>query len=186
MLELSYRRQYDNGQFGYAFVRDAATQAPVLARRTYTDVTTVLSGVYNFTSRMNLTIRARHYWNRLQNTNLYAIHEDGSWTERKDLQPADYNVNYNAFNLDVFYTWDFRLGSRLIIGWKNWLGKDYEYAISPQSLKDYTNNAGELFSTPHGNEFTIRFIYFLNYQQLTGNKKGKTKARQPQTTNYTP
>jgi hypothetical protein len=80
--------------------------------------------------------------------------------------PGNYNINYNAFNLDVFYTWDFRLGSRLIIGWKNWLGKDYEYTLSPNSYKYYTTNARQLFNTPHGNEFTVRFIYFLNYQQL--------------------
>lgn len=171
MLELSYERQYDNGQYGYAFTRDPVTAAPILARRKYADVTAVVSGVYNFTSRMNLTFRARHYWNRLHNTNLFNIHEDGYWTERTDLAPADYNINYNAFNLDVFYTWDFRLGSRLILGWKNWLGKDYEYYISGNSYKDYTQNASQLFSSPHGNEFTIRFIYFLNYQQLMGNKK---------------
>jgi hypothetical protein len=165
-LEMSYKRQYDNGQFGYAFVRDLVTDAPVLARRTYADVTSIVTGVYNFTSRMNLTFRARHYWNRLLNTNLYTIHADGFWTERWDLNPADYNINYNAFNLDVFYTWDFRLGSRLIIGWKNWLGKDYEYTISSGTYKFYTNNAYQLLSRPHGNEFTIRFIYFLNYQQL--------------------
>lgn len=171
MLEVTYKRQYDNGQFGYAFTRDAATGAPVLARRKYADVTSVISGVYNFTSRMNLTFRARHYWNRLQNTNLYTIHADGYWTERTDLLPASYNINYNAFNLDVFYTWDFRLGSRLILGWKNWLGKDYEYAINNLTYKYYTANAGQSFSTPHGNEFTVRFIYFLNYQQLVSNKK---------------
>ncbi|WP_205514250.1 DUF5916 domain-containing protein [Longitalea arenae] len=172
MLEMSYRRQYDNGQFGYAFVRDAATSAPVLARRKFADVTTVFSGVYNFAARMNLTLRARHYWNRLQNTNLYNLQDDGYWTARAGQQPADYNVNYNAFNLDVFYTWDFRLGSRLIIGWKNWLGKDYEFYINPNGYKNYMQNAGQLFSTPHGNEFTIRFIYFLNYQQLVRKTNG--------------
>jgi hypothetical protein len=165
-IDASYNRQYDNGQFGYAFLRDGASQAPILARRQYADVTTVLSGVYNFTSRMNLTFRARHFWNRLLNTNLYNVKPDGYWTERTDLTPSDYNVNYNAFNLDVFYTWDFRLGSRLILGWKNWLGKDYEYFINGAVYKYYTNNADRVFHTPHGNEFTIRFIYFLNYQQF--------------------
>jgi hypothetical protein len=170
MLEMSYRRQYDNGQYGYAFTRDAGTGTPVLARRTYADVTSVISGVYNFTSRMNLTFRGRHYWNRLQNTNLYNIQPDGYWTNRTDMEPSDHNVNYNAFNLDVFYTWDFRLGSRLILGWKNWLGQDFEYHIAGTTYKDYIRNASQLFSTPHGNEFTIRFIYFLNYQQLTNHK----------------
>ncbi|MBO9201455.1 MULTISPECIES: DUF5916 domain-containing protein [Niastella] len=170
-LEMSYKRQYDNGQFGYAFVRDPVTKAPLLARRKYADVTAICSGVYNFTSRMNLSFRARHYWSRLQNTNLYTIHNDGYWAARYDLEPGDYNINYNAFNLDVFYTWDFRLGSRLIIGWKNWLGKDYEYALSANNYKYYTNNARQLFSTPHGNELTVRFIYFLNYQQLEKRNK---------------
>jgi len=178
MLEMSYRRQYDKGQFGYAFVRDPNTKAPILARRRYADVTTVFSGVYNFTSRMNLTFRARHFWNNLRNTNLYNIKPDGYWTERTDLIPDNYNVNYNAFNLDVFYTWDFRLGSRLILGWKNWLAKDYAYHINGYNYKSYGSNAGQLFSTPHGNEFTIRFIYFLNYQQLgIRNEKLKMKNK---------
>lgn len=173
MLEMSYRRQYDNGQFGYAFVRDPNTKEPILARRKYADVTSVFSGVYNFTSRMNLTFRARHYWSNLRNTNLYNINPDGYWTERTDLVPTNYNVNYNAFNLDVFYTWDFRLGSRLILGWKNWLGKDYAFLINGYNYKSYGSNAGQLFSTPHGNEFTIRFIYFLNYQQMSIRTKNK-------------
>lgn len=171
MLEMSYRRQYDNGQFGYAFVRDPVTKSPILARRKYADVTTVFSGVYNFTSRMNLTFRARHFWNNLFNTNLYNIQTDGSWTERTDLLPPKYNINYNAFNFDVFYTWDFRLGSRLILGWKNWLGKDYETAINGIVYSFYLTNVHRMFSMPHGNEFTIRFIYFLNYQQLVRRKE---------------
>jgi hypothetical protein len=125
---------------------------------------------------MNITFRARHFWNNLQNTNLYNIQHDGYWTERTDLSPARYNVNYNAFNLDVFYTWDFRLGSRLILGWKNWLARDYEYYINGYSYKNYTSNASQLLSKPHGNEFTVRFIYFLNYQQL-GIRNEKLKMR---------
>ncbi|HEY8894467.1 MAG TPA: DUF5916 domain-containing protein, partial [Niastella sp.] len=125
-----------------------------------------------------LTFRARHFWNNLRNTNLYNIKPDGYWTERTDLIPDNYNVNYNAFNLDVFYTWDFRLGSRLILGWKNWLAKDYAYHINGYNYKSYGSNAGQLFSTPHGNEFTIRFIYFLNYQQLgIRNEKLKMKNK---------
>jgi hypothetical protein len=169
-MNISYQRQYDNGQYGYAFLRDGMTDAPLLARRKYTDVTTVIGGTFNFTSRMNITFRARHFWNRLLNTNLFNVKPDGYWTERFDLTAADYNSNYNAFNLDVFYTWDFRLGSRLIFGWKNWLGKDYEYYINGTRYKDYSGNIERVLATPHGNEFTVRFIYFLNYQQFMKKK----------------
>ena len=165
-ITAGYKKQYDNGQFGYAFLRDGATQAPILARRQYLDVTTSLSGIYHFTPRMNITFRGRHFWNRIYNTNLYNVKADGHWAERFDMTPSDYNLNYNAFNIDVFYTWDFRLGSRLVLGWKNWLGSDYEYFINGSRYKHYSNNFSRVMATPHGNELTVRFIYFLNYEQL--------------------
>ncbi|MEO5682964.1 MAG: DUF5916 domain-containing protein [Chitinophagaceae bacterium] len=169
-VEASVRRRHDNGQWGLAnngkiFIFDNADE-PVLARRKFTDVTTILSGTYNFTSRMNLTFRARHYWNKLENTNLYYANADGNWTERTDLKPSDYNANYNIFNLDVFYTWDFSLGSKVILGYKNWLGNDYLNALSGTNNRYYTKNLGNLFSLPHGNEITLRFIYFINFQNF--------------------
>lgn len=170
-IETGYNRNYDNGQFGYAFFRDGVTKAPILARRKYTDVTTLFSGIYNFTARMNLTFRARHFWNKLSNTNLYNVKPDGYWVERTDLKPSDYDINYNAFNLDVFYTWDFRLGSRVIVGWKNWLGRDYENYINGKRYSRYLNNVERIATTPHGNEITVRFIYFLDYMQFAGSKR---------------
>ena len=169
-VEASVRRRHDNGQWGLAnngkiFIFDTNGE-PVLARRKFTDVTAILSGTYNFTSRMNLTFRARHYWNKLENTNLYYGDNEGYWTERTDLKPADYNANYNVYNLDVFYTWDFSLGSKIIVGYKNWLGNDYLNALDAGKNRTYTNNLRNLFTVPHGNEITLRFIYFLNYQDL--------------------
>jgi hypothetical protein len=164
-MTAGYYMQHDNGQFGYSFNRDAATGAPILARREYTDVTAVLSGIYNFTPRMNFTFRARHFWNRILNTNLYDVKPDGYWTDRAG-DPSAYNINYNVFNLDAFYTWDFRLGSRIIFAWKNSLGPDYEEYINGNVYKSYFHNARRILQIPHGNEFTIRFIYFLDYQKM--------------------
>lgn len=175
-VEASIRRRHDNGQWGLAnngksFIFDDAG-VPVLARRKFTDVTSIISGTYNFTSRMNLTFRARHYWNKLENTNLYYANTDGYWTERFDLKAADYNANYNIFNLDVFYTWDFSLGSKIILGYKNWLGYDFLNAVDGIQNRLYGKNLQGLFTQPHGNEITLRFIYFLDYQEL---KRGLKK-----------
>jgi hypothetical protein len=164
-MTAAYYRQHDNGQFGYSFTRDD-NGAPILARRKYTDVTSIISGIYNFTPRMNLTFRARHFWNRILNTNLYDVTSDGYWIERFSQVPSDLNVNYNVFNLDAFFTWDFRLGSRIIFAWKNSLGPDYEDFISGTQFKSYTSNARRILEIPHGNEFTVRFIYYLDYEQF--------------------
>lgn len=165
-LDLNVERQHDNGQFGFSFERDNLTGSPILARRKYTDVNSLLTGSYSFTPRMNMTFRARHYWNKLANTNMYDVKGDGYWNERFDRIPSDYDVNYNTFSLDVFYTWDFRLGSRIIVGWKNWLGRDFEYLVDGSMNKYYGRNFTQVFDNPHGNEFTVRFIYYLDYLQL--------------------
>ena len=170
-IDLDVQRQYDNGQFGFAFVRDNITGAPIVARRQYTDVTSIVTGTYNFTPRMNMSLRARHFWNRLDNTNLYNVKPDGYYDERLDLDPSNYNVNYNTFSLDVFYTWDFRLGSRIIVGYKNWLGRDFEYMVDGVRFGKYFNNLSQVFDNAHGNEFTVRFIYYLDYLQLKGKKR---------------
>ena len=79
----------------------------------------------------------------------------------------DENVNY--FNVDAFLTWDFRLGSRIVFGYKNWLG-DNEY-LDPTTYPTYLKNLTGSFSLPHANEFTVKFIYFLDYNQLRKTKK---------------
>jgi hypothetical protein len=168
-LDIDVQRQHDNGQYGlcydeYGPVFDGGE--PVLSRRRYTDLATILTGSYNFTPRMNLSLRARHYWNKLENTNMFNVTPDGNWTERFDLTPSDFDVNYNTFSLDVFYIWDFRLGSRIIFGYKNWLGRDFEYLIDGTRYQNYPKNLEQTFSNPHGNEFTVRFIYYLDYLQL--------------------
>lgn len=164
-VSAAYYRRHDHGQFGYSFTRDE-NERPILARRQYTDITTVISGIYNFTPRMNFTFRARHFWNRILNTNLYDVDQEGNWLERLNVLPATLNVNYNVFNFDAFYTWDFRLGSRLILAWKNYLGPDYENFITGVSSRSYFKNVRNVLRIPHGNEITLRFIYFLDWQQL--------------------
>lgn len=166
-LEASYEREYDNGQFGYAFEREANGD-PILARRKYAQVSTVLSGIYNFTPRMNVVFRSRHYWNRLINTNSYNVNDDGYWTERFVMLNS--NVNYNTYNLDVFYTWDFRAGSRVILAYKNWLSPTY--AIDGSRNFRYTDNVLRIIEGKgHGNEVTARFIYYLDYLDLKRRRK---------------
>ncbi len=86
---------------------------------------------------------------------------NGNTTTRSGSRTYD---NVNLFNTDAFLTWDFRLGSRLILGYKNWLGDDE--VVSLTGNNNYIRNLGKSFNLRHGNEFTVRFIYFLDYNQL--------------------
>jgi hypothetical protein len=134
---------------------------PIIAFVDFTDITSVLSGIYNFTPRINLTLRARHYLSRVDFNRFSNVDADGDPIPKPGVINYD---NVNIFNLDAFLTWDFRLGSRLILGYKNWLGDEEIVTITGKN--NYIKNLQGLFDLRHGNELTVRFIYFLDYNQL--------------------
>jgi hypothetical protein len=163
-LGLESSRIFETGNRGYAFLRETNGD-PIAGRRDITNFTTLFTGTFNFTSRKNLTLRARHYWSKVLYNKFYSIDAEGNFIDRADpVPPGGNDENFNLFNVDAFFTWDFRLGSRLIIGYKNWLGENE--MVDGSSYTKYFNNLKQVFSLRHGNEFTIRFIYFLDYNQL--------------------
>jgi hypothetical protein len=160
-LDLQTDSHNETNQLGYAFVRELNNE-PIVGFRDNKEFVSVLSGIYNFNSRLNLTLRARHYWNKIKYLSFHNVDGNGDLLPRAFIPGKD--DNFNVFNLDAFLTWDFRLGSRLVIGYKNWLG-DEEF-VSFTGKNTYLRNLGEVFSLRHGNEFTVRFIYFLDYNEL--------------------
>lgn len=157
----------DKGNWGWSFITNP-NGSPVIARRDVKRNTAVLSGQYNFNSRMNINIRMRHYWSLLQNTNFYNLKSDGYWNEIAFI--PNQNVNFNTFNVDMFYTWDFLLGSRLTIAWKNALGSNV--MIDPYTNMKYFKTLGKVIDNPHSNEITVKIVYYLDYLKL---KKGSRK-----------
>ncbi|MBE2230873.1 MAG: carbohydrate binding family 9 domain-containing protein [Chitinophagaceae bacterium] len=165
-LELSNTGNNEVNQLGYAFMRENNGE-PVVGFRDNRSVTTLLSGIYNFAYRLNLTLRARHYWNRVQYKSFHNVDAEGDLLSRAFISGRD--ENFNVFNIDAFLTWDFRLGSRLIIGYKNWLGNDEQVPLL-SGRNHYLRNLGKTFDLRHGNEITVRFVYFLDYNQLRKKK----------------
>jgi len=160
-LDWDIRREHDKGNFGWIGF-DNITGEPIIGRRDVKQFTNLLNGVYNFKARMNLTMRARHYWSKVHYQSFHDVQADGYWTDRAYINGKDQNVN--LFNLDMFFTWDFRLGSRLIIAWKNALGPDA--FVDESEAPDYVKNFRTTFTIPHSNEVSVKFIYYIDYQQL--------------------
>jgi hypothetical protein len=160
-VELSHRHEAETN---YIVSADTATAAgdPITGFVDFKDVTSIVSGIYNFTPRINFTLRARHYWSQVLYNSFATVDNKGNPVAHPFINNR--NQNFNVFNLDAFFTWDFRLGSRLILGYKNALGDD-ESADGIRN-RDYIKNLGKTFSLRHGNEITLRFIYFLDYNQL--------------------
>lgn len=161
-LDLQTSSNVEDNQLGYAFMRETNGE-PIAGFRANRDFTTIMSGIYNFAYRLNLTLRARHYWNKVTYSSFHNVDVAGNLMSRPFIPNQDENVN--VFNVDAFLTWDFRLGSRFILGYKNWLGND-EQILPGSGHTSYLRNLSKTFDLRHGNEFTVRFIYFLDYNQL--------------------
>lgn len=169
-LEWQTGGSIDRGNVGYAFMRESNGD-PIIGWRDVRQYTNVLSGIFNFTPRMFLTMRARHYWSRVNYHHFYNVDEKGFWIERPFIAGND--DNYNAYNLDMFYTWDFMYGSRFILGWKNWLPQDA--TIEGSTYPGYLKNMRQVLSRPQGREITCRLIYFLDHRKL---KKSQPVVKQ--------
>jgi hypothetical protein len=160
-LEISNRHEAETDYIVNSHIIEPSGD-PIIGFVDFKEVTAVLSGIYNFTSRINLTLRTRHYWSNVVYQRFANVDSKGNPLFRPFISGLDDNINF--FNTDAFFTWDFRLGSRLIIGYKNWLGADE--IINGSTHRSYFKNFGRIFSMRHGNELTVRFIYFLDYNQL--------------------
>lgn len=173
-LSANVERQYDKGNVGYAY-RESGTGKSVIGWRNIKVNTTVLQAQYGFTPRMNLNIRMRHYWSYVDFKRFYYVKPDGNWDEIA-FQPGR-NRNFNIFNIDMFYTWDFLLGSRITFAWKNALGGNVN--LDAYQNRTYTKNFGQMFSSPHSNEVTLKVVYFLDYLNLS-RKAGRISVNQKQ------
>ena len=158
-------RQFDKGNIGWALF-DPQTGEPIAGLREVTQYSTFLNATYNFKARMNLNMRVRHYWSKVHYNKFYNLDTEGNRMERSFVDGQD--ENFNAFNIDMFFTWDFRLGSRLIVAWKNALGPDAY--INGEGNGKYGNNFRQVFNVPHSNEISLKFVYYIDAQKLIKKK----------------
>jgi Domain of unknown function (DUF5916)/Carbohydrate family 9 binding domain-like len=166
-LSARMETQYDRGNWGYSHRDSVSTMVtgyldPVISYRKVRTNNMILGAQYSFTPRMNWTIRLRHNWTHLEQLNFYKLNLNGSWYDYGFV--PNRNRNFNAFNVDMFYTWDFKWGSRITLAWKNALGGNV--SLDPYTNTNYTKNLTRMFSNPHSNEVTLKVVYFIDYLDI--------------------
>ena len=132
----------------------------------YRDVYTysnTLSGSYKFNNLMALTLFARHYWSKAIYTDFLFLDQEGL------MQESDYddnhNVSFNAFNIDMVYTWRFAPGSELNLVWKNAILQNDQ-----QVSTDFYHNLKHTMRSPQANNLSLKVLYYLDYQSLRKKK----------------
>jgi hypothetical protein len=168
---LSFRGTVDATLFlddvGYAARLGDGT--PLLGMRDRQNLLTSLNATYTFNPRLSLSMRVRHYWAVVAYDRYFTLRDDGTLNEHPYAGSAD--LNYNAFNVDLFLRWRFAPGSELNFTYKNQVLQSGD-----QPLYDYFDNLGQLFGESQFHSWTLKVLYFLEPQRFFG-RRNRTDER---------
>jgi len=166
-MYIEYGLGYDYSlKAGYV---DNSVDSIYFGKRDRTTLTNAVEASYIFSDKASLNLRVRHYWSRVFYTGFYLLNNDGE-LDRCDNYYKNQDMNYNAFTVDLVYTWDFAPGSKISVVWKNAINTN-ETDISNRYFTNLTNT----FSAPQLNSFSIRLFYYLDYNYLKNRMLHKTR-----------
>lgn len=138
----------------------------IFSRRDQFVFDNTLSGNYIFSNKMSLTLRARHYWTRVEYQDFNLLEQNGSlgntsYTGLDVIGNSLHNTSFNIFNVDMVYRWRFAPGSDIFFVWKNAIFKE-----SNDIEKTYLSNLRNLLDAPQRNSFSFKLVYYLDYLNI--------------------
>lgn len=137
----------------------------IFGQRKQRTIENSLSGSYNFNPFHALTLTFRNYWAVVTyDDDLYTLQDNGRLTRDLGYTKSDVddpNVNFNTWNLDFSYSWQFAPGSHLSALYRNSL-----FSSDNFSQKKYFNSVQTLFDQPIQHTFSLRLVYYIDYNDL--------------------
>ncbi|MDT8401559.1 MAG: DUF5916 domain-containing protein [Bacteroidales bacterium] len=119
-----------------------------------------LQTAYIFTAQSYISLRLRHYWSRADYLDeYYTLNTSGSLSDINIDDNFDYN--YNAWNIDLVYTWRFAPGSEMSVVWKNSI-----YSGTEQIFYDFGQNMRHMFETSMANSLSLKVLYYFDWMNL--------------------
>ncbi|MBA9078106.1 DUF5916 domain-containing protein [Rufibacter quisquiliarum] len=162
-LQMVYSAELSRDLRDYGFAGNGENDSIFFGSRTVHTVTNSLTGTYIFNARTALNLNMRHYWSSANFYDYFLLQDNG------DLEPVDHTPsspwakdrNFNAFNIDLVYSWRFAPGSEVSVVWKN--------AISQELFPEQNNYLMNLRNTLQANQlnsFSVKILYYLDYQVM--------------------
>jgi hypothetical protein len=149
----------------YGFVSIDNTGNIIMGNRDITEIENSMNARYIFKNDLSLNLRLRHYWSVGDCDEFFTLQQDGSVLHNSSFT-GNYDYNFNTFYFEMLFSWQFAPGSSMSIMWKNNItGEDQDIGRS------FTDNLKRTFDLPQSNMFSIRVLYYLDYQYLRRGKK---------------
>jgi hypothetical protein len=135
----------------------------IFGKRNIENITATLNVNYTINPKLSFSGRARYYFFKADYNQYYDLGRDG------DLTPCSYTVDedfiFNAFNIDVYFSWLFAPGSQLSLAWKNAIYTDGRLP-SEGYFREFTNT----LEAPASNLFSLKLLYYLDSQYFKKRK----------------
>jgi hypothetical protein len=139
------------------------------SRRDLKTFETGLAVKYNFTKNSGLTLNVRHYWSQVTSKEIYTLNEKTGSLTATGSNTSVNDVNFNAFTVDMVYSWQFAPGSFVYLVWKNGIN-DYKTDLDNfRNESTYLKNLNSTLGSALNNNVSLKVIYYLDY--LTIRKK---------------
>lgn len=159
-FSMIYSIEYGKMKNEKGYVTTLDNEDIIFGERDIKNITNALSGKLSFNTNSFLSLTFRHYWSPVQyEDNYYVLNEDGTLSDSTYSENND--INYNIWNLDLNYSWQFAPGSFLIALYRNSIFNEDDL-----SHLDFRENLNNLFQEPMTNIFSLKVVYYLDYNNL--------------------
>lgn len=168
--------EFIHNDYGYVSILDEAySDQIILGVRDRTIVENSLYTEFIFTNRMGLDLRLRHYWQEVNYKNFLTLLDEGEM-RNSDYNPLQedgtsaHNTSYNAFTIDVNYTWVFLPGSQLRLVYKNNI-----FHSASELDQNYFSTFGDLFDQERINSISLKVLFFIDALYFRSKNKKRPK-----------
>jgi hypothetical protein len=166
LVEYRFNYSKDNNNKGRvdAVDEDQNSSTPktiIFANRDVVTFSNTFSGRYSVNSQMTFDLKLRHYWAYAENKKYLTLEQNGRLTDNLTYD-KNKNSSYNAWNLDLSYSWWFAPGSQVSILYRN------NAAVSETDInKKFNDNVTNLLNNDKlSHAFSISVKYFIDYNSI--------------------
>ena len=157
-LTMSYTFWLESNENAIGYVKHIDTTDTIyFGRRDMKTISNAFETDFIFSKTSSISLRARHYWSRVNYKQFYELNRNGTLNSHINFDGAD-NINFNALNIDLVYSWQFAPGSQLSIVWKNDI-----YNNGTITKKSFFDNLSDTWDSPQQNSLSVKVLYYLDY-----------------------
>jgi len=169
-----WEQRFQNNSEGYAVdfgEPEIAYDGIIFGNRNRINTTQTIGIDYTITNRIGLTFRLRNYnaiikynsFSELLNSGRLGYLENYTGNDKNG--QSVYDINYNAFTIDMLFRWVFFPGSEINIVWKNSI-----FSNNEKVNQTYWNTLFSSLEDGPMNTFSVKLIYWLDTQYLKKKK----------------